>query len=227
MGRSRIGTLLARLARGEVVFGSLQGQNRSPVPLAETAAADFIFYDMETGSFDLASLQAFIERLEAGQGPAAELPVLVRIPPIGDGREVARERVSDVCRRGASGVIFPHVESGDEALYAVRSVGDLEGDLASAVLIEDRAGVAEVEKIVRTPGVTMALAGPADLRRAFGGDAEAVERAIQKILASCREAGVPCGITAGTGDVEKRIREGFRILITAGEALAIGRRAAG
>ena len=45
--------------------------------------------------------------------------------------------------------------------------------------------------------------------------------------------GVPCAITAGPNDVEKRIKEGFRAILTGsevgsgGEALRIGHKVAG
>lgn len=40
-----------------------------------------------------------------------------------------------------------------------------------------------------------------------------VEAAIQTQLASCKEFNVPCGITTKATDVEKRIKEGFRVII--------------
>ena len=59
-------------------------------------------------------------------------------------------------------------------------------------------------------------------------DAEAVESAIQTVLAACKEFDVPCGITAGVDDIAERLEQGFRVIIvTQPEALAAGRRAAG
>ena len=57
---------------------------------------------------------------------------------------------------------------------------------------------------------------------------EAVEAAIQSVLAACKEFDVPCGITAGVDDIAERIEQGFRmIIVTQPEALAVGRAAAG
>ena len=57
---------------------------------------------------------------------------------------------------------------------------------------------------------------------------EAVEAAIQTVLAACLEAGVPCGITAGPDDIAMRIEQGFRVfIVTSPEALAVGHQAAG
>jgi len=62
------------------------------------------------------------------------------------------------------------------------------------------------------------------------GDMARVEAAIQTQLASCKELDVPCGITANAGDVERRIREGFRVIIIDDrdwpETIAAGRKAA-
>ena len=72
------------------------------------------------------------------------------------------------------------------------------------------------------------IPGPGDLRRAYARDMEAVENAIQTVLAACKEFDVPCGITAGVDDIEERLEQGFKmIIVTSAEALSVGRRAAG
>ena len=77
-------------------------------------------------------------------------------------------------------------------------------------------------------GDDVLFAGPGDLRRAYDGDATAIENAIQTVLSACKEFRVPCGITAGPDDIAKRLEQGFRVIIvTNPEALPVGRRAAG
>ena len=79
-----------------------------------------------------------------------------------------------------------------------------------------------------TPGLSVVFAGPGDLRRAYEGDMEAVENAIQAVLSACLEFEVPCGVTAGVDDIGMRLDQGFRVIIvTQEEALAAGRRHAG
>ena len=73
----------------------------------------------------------------------------------------------------------------------------------------------------------MLMAAPSDLGMAYGGDGDAAERAIQRILAASKAAGIPCAITANVRNVEQRVQEGFRVIIAGGEAVTIGRRAAG
>jgi len=103
-----------------------------------------------------------------------------------------------------------------------------DGELIGLLLIEDQTGIDNVREIVSTEGVSMVLPGPGDLRRVYDGDMAEVEKAIQAVLAACQEVDVPCGVTAGPDDIEKRLDEGFRVIIaTAPEAIAIGRRASG
>ena len=99
---------------------------------------------------------------------------------------------------------------------------------AVCTLLEDQVAVQNAREIVSTPGVSVAIPGPGDLRRAYEGDMEAVENAIQTVLAACKEFDVPCGITAGVDDIAERLGQGFRlIIVTNADALAVGRAAAG
>lgn len=259
--------IAALLAEGEAVFGIFSGEHteESARRMAGQTLTDFVFYSLETGPFDLPAMSAYLEALSppAGRGAANPHPVALRIPPIRDGREQARERTAAGLDAGAYAVVFPHVESADEARHAVASMrparagglrpapspeaarvfgvspeeygarADLwplagDGELVSMILIEDRVGVENALEIVSAPGVGVAFPGPGDLRRAYDGDAEAVEEAIRTVLAACLEAGVPCGITAGPEDIAERIEQGFRVfIVTSPDALPVGRAAAG
>jgi 2-keto-3-deoxy-L-rhamnonate aldolase RhmA len=126
------------------------------------------------------------------------------------------------------------VESAEDAAVAVRSLGrgvwpvDREGARLTALIIENQQAVARAAEIARAPGVGVIIAGPGDLRSAYEGDMAAVEKAIQTVLAACKQAGVPCGITAGPEDVAKRLQEGFRLFIVTDPAtIEVGRRLAG
>ena len=259
--------MAALLAEGEAVFGIFSGEQteESARRMAGQNLTDFVFYSLETGPFDLPAMSAYLEALSppAGRGAANPHPVALRIPPVRDGREQARERTAAGLDAGAYAVVFPHVESADEARHAVASMrparagglrpapspeaarvfgvspeeyearADLwplagDGELVSMILIEDRAGVENAREIVSVPGVSVAFPGPGDLRRAYDGDAEAVEAAIRTVLAACLEAGVPCGITAGPDDIAERLEQGFRVfIVTSPDALPVGRAAAG
>ena len=96
------------------------------------------------------------------------------------------------------------------------------------VQIEDKVGVARAREIVGAPGVGLVLPGQGDLRRAYEGDLEAVEAAVQTVLAACKELRVPCGVTAGVDDITERLEQGFKmIIVTQPEALGVGLAASG
>jgi 4-hydroxy-2-oxoheptanedioate aldolase len=255
------------LADGQVVFGIFSGE-RTPetaMEMAQLERADFIFYSLERGPFDLPTMSAYQEALSppGGRGSNNSHPILLRIPPIRDGMDEAAERTAAALDAGVYGIVFPHVETADESRHAVASMrpagaGGLRGDpdpeaarvfgvspgdyaaradvwplhpdgeLVSMLLIEDKVGVESALDIVSVPGISIVSPGPGDLRRAYEGDMEAVEGAIQTVLAACKEAGVPCGITAGPDDIAMRIEQGFRVfIVTSPEALAVGHQAAG
>ncbi len=255
------------LADGQVVFGIFSGE-RTPetaMEMAQQELADFIFYSLERGPFDLPTMSAYQEALSPpdARGSANPHPVLLRIPPIRDGMDEAAERTAAGLDAGTYGIVFPHVETADEARHAVASMtpagaGGLRGDadpeaarvfgvspedyaaragvwpldpageLVSFLLIEDRIGIENALEITSVPGISIVSPGPGDLRRAYEGDMDAVEAAIQTVLAACLEAGVPCGITAGPDDIAMRIEQGFRVfIVTSPEALAVGHAAAG
>jgi 4-hydroxy-2-oxoheptanedioate aldolase len=207
-------------------------------------------------------MQFLLEREALASSTANEHPVITRIPPIRDGYVEAQDRTKRVLDAGAYGLVFPHVDSAEDAVHGARSMryrpeglrpegtGDAprywgmdeasyvrkadvwplnpDGELVNVVLIEDKAGIAKAREIVSAEGVTVAIPGPGDLNRAYEGDREAVEAAIQTTLAACKEFDVVCGITAGPDDIEKRLDEGFRFfIVTSPETIAVGRRVSG
>lgn len=205
--------------------GALMGQNRE---------LDFVFYSLESGPFDIMSTKVYMEGIAEGSGSEPPHPLVLRIPPIRNGVEAARAHVAEALDAGVAAIVFPHVESGDEAAAAVAAMGgdhwpgNPSGSLFSILIIEDRSGVERVDEIVGTEGVSVVFPGPGDLRRAYEGDMEAVEAAIQAVLASCLRHGVPCGITAGVDDISERIEQGFRMfIVTDAAAVTPGRAAAG
>ena len=223
------------LKGGQSVFGVFSGEKtpEQGARIIENRETDFVFYSLETGPFDIPAMESYMRGMVDAGGEDAH-PIVLRIPPIRDGREAARERVGRGLDAWIDGIVFPHVETADEAAFAVSSMGDdlwpsnPDGRLLNILLIEDQVGVANARDIVATPGVGVVIPGPGDLRRAYEGDAEAIEGAIQTVLSACKEFDVPCGITAGADDIAERLDQGFRLIIVNGDdALAVGRAAAG
>ncbi len=224
------------LAGGQPVFGIFSGEHtpEQGARMVRNREADFIFYSLESGPFDIPAMEAYMQGMREGAGADEPQPVALRIPPIRDGADSARARTGAGLEAGAHSIVFPHVESAEEAALAVGALGDAswpgnpDGHLVNILLIEDQVGIGRAAEIVRTPGVSVVIPGPGDLRRAYEGDMEAVEGAIQTVLAECLAAGVPCGITAGPDDIGERLDQGFRlIIVNSSETLTVGRAHAG
>ena len=224
------------IADGQAVFGIFSGPTtrEQGALMGQNRGLDFVFYSLESGPFDIMSTKVYMEGIAEGSGSEPAHPLVLRIPPIRNGVEAARAHVAEALDAGVAAIVFPHVESADEAAAAVAAMGDdhwpgnPSGSLFSILIIEDRSGVERVDEIVATEGVSVVFPGPGDLRRAYEGDMEAVEAAIQAVLASCQRHGVPCGITAGVDDIAARIEQGFRMfIVTDPAAVTPGRMAAG
>ena len=226
----------AQLAAGEAIFGLFSGDHTAEAgaAMAETRPLDFVFYSLESGPFDIPALEDYAAGMAEASGDRGTHPMLLRIPPIRDGHDEARDRAAQALAAGVAGIVYPHVETPEEAALAVDALGDAawpgnpDGHLISLLLIEDQVGIDNVREIVSTPGVSAVSPGPGDLRRVYDGDMEKVEEAIQIVLAACLEFDVPCGITANAEDVATRLEQGFRVIIaTQPEAVTAGMAAAG
>jgi len=225
------------LGEGQAVFNLFSGDHtrEQGMVMAVDQPADFIFYSLESGPFDLDAMASYVQGMveAAGEGVRDQIPVILRIPPIRDSADVARDRVERALARGVRGIVYPHVETPEQARLSVGFMGgvwpaDPSSNLVNVALIEDRIGVDSAREIVSTPGLTVVIPGPGDLRRAYEGNMEEVEGAIQRVLAACKEFNVPCGITAGVDDVGTRLEQGFRFIIaTDPETIRVGKAAAG
>lgn len=227
--------LVQLLAEGQVVFGIFSGPTtrEQGAEMGRNQGLDFVFYSLESGPFDLATMAEYMAGVGDGSGVEPAHPLVLRVPPIRDDAAQARENVARALEAGVAGVVFPHVESAEDAAAAVAAMGasswpgNADGTLVNMLIVEDKSGVERVDEIVGTPGASVVFAGPGDLRRAYEGDMAAVEDAIQTILNACKTHDVPCGITAGSDDIGDRIGQGFRVFIVSDTAaVTAGRLAA-
>lgn len=228
-------TMIDLLADGQVVFGIFSGEQSAEGGrmMAANRDADFVFYSLESGPFDLDAMAAYMGGLAEASGDAPP-PIALRIPPIRDDREAAVDRTRRGLDTGALSIVYPHVESVEDVALVREAVGtrlwptNPDGDVLSVLLIEDQIGIERAGDIVSAAGAGVVIPGPGDLRRAYEGDMGAVENAIQTVLSACLEHGVACGITAGVDDIATRIEQGFRFfIVTEPGAIAVGRQAAG
>jgi 4-hydroxy-2-oxoheptanedioate aldolase len=115
---------------------------------------------------------------------------------------------------------------------------DPRGEIAVIAMIESREGVNNArELLTRARGVAAVFIGPNDLSTSLGYpgqmDHPETEKAIQQVLAVTKEANIPCGILVTKGNIEKRLKEGFKYLVIAGtpgeveEAVRLGRKLSG
>jgi 4-hydroxy-2-oxoheptanedioate aldolase len=256
------------LSQNKVVLGWFAPARTADA--AKKAAADpemdFVFFNMEQVlSYNPAELKSFMLALKEGATKdAGNHPVIARLPVFHEDPAAARRRTAEILNLGAQAIVFPGMESREEAEQAIASMrfapsgtrpddaGDApaywgmaaqdyrkkadvyplnpDGELASFFIIESEKGIANSREITRVRP-TIATPGPGTLRRVYQGDMEKVEQAIQTQLASCKEFDVPCGITANAKDIEKRLREGFRVIIIYDrdypETIKVGRQIAG
>jgi hypothetical protein len=221
--RPRQNRIVELLSQNKVVLGWF-APARTPEAAKKAAAdphMDFVFVNMEqVDSYDPAEVKTFLDTLrEGGASASPRPPLILRIPIFHDDPSAARQRVAEVLKLGVHAVVFPDMESADEARQALDAMQKTRvyphnpgGDLAAIFIIESEKGIANSREITRERP-TVAIPGPGTLSRVYKRDMTKVENAIQTQLGSCKEFNVPCGITAGPADVAKRIKEGFRMII--------------
>jgi 4-hydroxy-2-oxoheptanedioate aldolase len=95
-----------------------------------TGEEGYKMYEMEHAPFDIQALRTHmlaLKDLDAATvaktgNPLPGMPVIVRIPP--DGRNLDKNLwiVKQVLDMGAQGIVFPHIETPEEALTAIQSM---------------------------------------------------------------------------------------------------------
>ena len=257
-----VSSVVDALARGERVFGvstyDLSLENARSLARSDI---DYVYVDMEHGPMDFASLQTFLlglnDKATFVESGSLQQPVtpLARLAPYG--RESSQWAVKQALDIGLMGLIFPSIETPEQALNAVRSMRypqrrgspyleprglrgsgpaaaawfwglstadyirradtwplNPDGNLVAIMMIETADGLRQVDAIAAVPGVAGFYIGPSDLSNSLGlpRDDPEVEQAIQTIVDACRAHDIACGITAGAGDMARRIGQGFTIL---------------
>lgn len=183
----RVNLTRERLAKGETVFGCGLQVYRSPEICRAFAAAgfDYVFIDMEHGSYDLETVQDMIKvAVDNGITP------IVR---------VAELLYSLVCRlldAGAEGIILPRVEDpkllaqavswmrfpplgargygvnptmiGYEARGFPEIIDHLNRNIVSVVQFETTHAMERADELLSVPGLDIVMVGPADLSISLG-----------------------------------------------------------
>jgi 4-hydroxy-2-oxoheptanedioate aldolase len=97
------------------------------VTLQNNRNYDFILYDLEHDPLDVEGLSQFLRALLdpaaiAKDGISVVKPVIVRIPP--NGREIHHNQwmVKQILDTGVAGLMFPHIETPEQAINAIKAV---------------------------------------------------------------------------------------------------------
>lgn len=204
------------------------------VPLAEFAAdagAEAVVFDGQHGLWSRQDLENALGLVKDRLIP------LVRVA------DCSRFDISSALDAGAEGVIIPLIETAEQAARAIdwsryppagsRSGGGVRPlrDFAAcrekadrttvvALMVETRAGLENIDDIVRTPGVDMIFIGTGDLSLSLGADRD-MEEAIGKIRRACDGAGIRCGIfTPDIDQAERRRKQGYCLVVLSDDITA-------
>ena len=104
---------------------------------------------------------------------------------------------------------------------------DPDGNMMLMGIVEEPHGVKNLRDILReVKGIGAIWAGPGDMSVSMGHKGNAshpeVQENLLKILADCKEFGVPCATGATASEVPMRLEQGFRIIITSPEKTTLG-----
>ena len=186
--------------------------------------------DMEHSHLDLVALSAMVLAART-----VDLDVVVRIP------KGPYNQVIKPLEIGANGLVWPHCGSADEAREFVQMAkfrplglrgvgggrdsryGTLDfvhyADRANTetllgVMIEDVAGVDNVEAIAAVEGIDLLFVGPSDLAQSYGVEregvhieSEPVQIAFDRVRAAAAKNGKTMGTAVGPGESMRRVAE--------------------
>ena len=126
--------LVSLLDEDKAVFGGLvnfAGVGNAPLDAmthSRDSNIDLVMYDLEHSPFDVTQLQTYMQFLldpgaiaDAGEVKAAKT-VIARIPAYGRELETNTWMVKNVLDTGVHGVVFPHIETAEQALTAVSAM---------------------------------------------------------------------------------------------------------
>ncbi|TAJ49106.1 MAG: aldolase [Herbiconiux sp.] len=110
---------------------------------AQASDYDFLLYDLEHQPYDLGQLRQFLWNLIdpadfAAHGRRAIKPVIPRLPPAG--REMNEWVIKQVLDTGVAGLMFPHIETAEQALNSVAAARYAQAPGSPDYLPEGRRG---------------------------------------------------------------------------------------
>ncbi|MDN5792581.1 MAG: aldolase/citrate lyase family protein [Brevibacterium aurantiacum] len=232
----------ARLAAGEIYNGLwMMSTSQELAKVGSAAGYDYVCLDMQHGFTRPTDVMRLTDAIRASGsalvtarvsanrfteiGMLADAGVEAVIVPLVSNVAEAEAAVSalDYPSRGGDRSWGPTAELMHNAVQDTRDERPL-----LFVMIENKEGLANVEKICEVPGIDGVYVGPADL--AFAVDAlpgqpnDAHAEALVRIRTAADKAGIVPGIHCGDGTEAKvRKEQGFRFITSAGDIGAAGR----
>ena len=130
----RVSQLARLLDEGRIVFGgsvNFNGVGNSPIDAMTHSAdenLDVVMYDMEHNPFDVEDMRTYMQFLldpgalvKAGD-MSVSTTIIARVPAYGRELDKNTWMVKSVLDAGVHGVVFPHIETAEQALTAVRAM---------------------------------------------------------------------------------------------------------
>jgi 2-dehydro-3-deoxyglucarate aldolase/4-hydroxy-2-oxoheptanedioate aldolase len=222
----------SRLRNGELLIGTLVTlSSPEATEVMAHVGFDWLFIDTEHGPFDALGALALL------QAAGEKCPCIVRVP-VGD--EVWIKKALDI---GAAGIIVPQVNSAEQAERVVRyckyppegvrGVGlarahgyggqfqeylaEANQNIAVILQAEHKDAVANIQSIVKVPGIDALLIGPYDLSASMGKMGQVTDPEVQGAVSTVRQACLGAGIRLGAFGVSAEavapyIGQGFTLI---------------
>jgi 2-keto-3-deoxy-L-rhamnonate aldolase RhmA len=234
-----------KLRSGQLAFGAwISIPSPAVAEIMALAGFDFLVIDTEHGAIDVESVQSLIQAMSgtavvplvrlAGSERSLANKILDTGPygvmvPMVNSRDDAESavRVARFPPEGTRGIGLGRAHGFDpEARNEYLKVANTL--MLVGIQIEHREAVERVKEIVTTPGIDLVFVGLADLAGSLGyagttGHSQLAE-AVDEIVRTARQAGIPLGIAVGgPEDLAIRIKQGFQFFHLGADMVYLGR----
>lgn len=216
--------LKQKLKEKKPLIGMLQTLDSPEVTeILAGAGFDWIFVDLEHSTLDARSAQRIL------QAAAGNCPCVLRAPCHDEAW------IKKLLDAGSAGILFPRVNSAEEAERIVRyckypplgsrSVGlsrahsyglnfqqyvdTANDDIAVVIQIEDIRAVENIDDIVRVPGIDALFIGPYDLSGSMGKPGQVSDPEVMEKIELTRRKGLEAGLAMGIFTVNPEDVKGF------------------
>lgn len=225
----RTNAMKAKLLDGEPVAGVIiSSADEQLVEVLGLSGFDYVMIDCEHGHMSVRECETLVRASEAvGITPVVRVPhnapdvILRHLDTGAQGIVIPQVNTADDARAAVDAVYYHPL--GQRGLAGTRAADfglsaslaeytvDANKQLAVIALIENVKALDELDEILQVDGITAVTIGPADLSQSLGHPGNRhhpdVEAAIDQIITTAIDAGVPVGINTSTGAEAKAARD--------------------